>query len=363
MDFADGDRTPDLSTEAQDLYDAIAGRNWELVDTIQTQHPNARPELLAWNLITNEHRPLALNPQPAFRAMVSRQLAAAVRHIDLVSTMPELSRGLIRSYQQVQLGAGGSSVYLADQDTVNARLQEVVGEARREILAAQPAGPRKREVLEQALPRDAAALDRGVKMRTIYLDSVREHPITAEYARTLSARVEGRPAKYATLVGDFERMILVDRETAFLTNHIVVGAEHSAWMVTDPAVVAVLAKVFEAQWRRAEPWTGELRARNGGVDTVSCAGGVRTDRRQRAILRLLCAGKSQEVTARKMDVSRRKLQEEIAEMKARWGVSTLNELIFQWALSPDRLVDDSAPAEDDRVAVTTAGAEKAEQAA
>lgn len=341
MVFAEGDELSDLSTEAQQLYKAIAGQNWELVDTLQTDHPNARTELLAWRLITDEQRPLALDPQPAFRAMVSRQLAAAVRHIDLVATMPELSRGLIRDYRQAQLTAGGSSIYLADPDTVNARIQEVVGEARREILAAQPAGPRKRAVLDQALPRDAAALDRGVEMRTIYLDSVRDHPVTAEYARTLSARAEGRrPAKYATLVGDFERMIIVDRETAFVTNHIVVGAEHSAWMVTDPAVVAVLGKIFDAKWRRAQPWTGELRARTGAVDTVSCAGGVRTDRRQRAILRLLCAGKSQEATARKMDVSRRKLQEEISVMKARWGVSTLNELIFQYALSPDRLIDD-----------------------
>ena len=351
MVFAEGDNTPDLSdlsTHAQKMYRAIAGQNWELVDTIHADHPNARTELLTWQLITDEERPLALDPQPAFRSMVSRQLAEAVRHIQLVATMPELSRGLIRDYRAAQLTAGGSSIYLPDPDTVNARIQEVVGEARREILAAQPAGPRKREVLQQALPRDAAALDRGVEMRTIYLDSVRDHPPTAEYARTLSARVEGgRPAKYATLVGDFERMIIVDRETAFVTNHIVVGAEHSAWMVTDPAVVAVLAKVFDAQWRRAQPWTGELRARTG-VDTVSCAGGVRTDRRQRAILRLLCAGKSQEATARKMDVSRRKLQEEIAVMKARWGVDTLNELIFQYALSPDRLIDDSAPDSDDR---------------
>jgi hypothetical protein len=44
-----------------------------------------------------------------------------------------------------------------------------------------------------------------------------------------------------------------------------------------------------------------------------------------------------------MGYSERKLQEEIAVLKSRWGVRTLNELIFQYALSPDRLVDDSAP--------------------
>lgn len=367
MVFAEGDRSPDLSTHARQLYKAITRQEWELVDTLQTGHPAARQELLAWGLISEETQPVARDPQGALRTMVSRELLEAIRHIELVATMPELSRELIRDYQQVQLRAGGrgSSVYLADPETVNARLKDAVGEARREILAAQPGGPRKREVLEQALPRDLAALDRGVELRTMYQHSVRDHPATAEYVRTLSTRAEGgRPAKYATLGGDFERMILIDREIAFVTDHIVAGgAPHGAWLVTDPAVVAVLGKMFDALWRTSDPWTGELRARAGLVDTVSCAGGVRTDRRQRAILRLLCAGKSQEAIARKMEVSKRKLQEEIAVVKSRYGVSTLNELIFQWALSSDRLVDDSAPVEDGGLPTTTGAVDGAEKAA
>jgi hypothetical protein len=258
--------------------------------------------------------------------------------------MPDLSRDLIREYRQVQLRAGGASVYLPDPAEVNARIQDIVGDARKEILAAQPGGPRKRELLDLAVTRDSAALDRGVEIRTIYRDTVRDHPLTAEYARTMSARTTGRPARYATLVGAFERMLIVDREHAFISDHIVAGsAPHSAWLVTDPAVVAVLAAVFEVNWRRAQPWAGELRTRGGAVDTVTSADGVRTDRRQRGIMRYLCAGESQAATARKMGLSKRKLEEEIAVLKGRWGVRTLNELIFQYALSPDRLVDDSQP--------------------
>jgi hypothetical protein len=106
--------------------------------------------------------------------------------------------------------------------------------------------------------------------------------------------------------------------------------------------VAVLAQGFETSWQWAQPWTGELRTR-GGVDTVSSADGVRTDRQQRGIMRYLCAGESQAAMARKLGFSKRKLQEEIAVLKGLWGVSTQNELIYQYALSPDRLVDDSAP--------------------
>jgi hypothetical protein len=325
------------------LYKAIAQQQWELVDTLQTEHPHARGELLDWDLISDEPRPVLRDPQKSLRAKVTRELEEARRRIDLVASMPDLSRDLIGAYRQVQLRAGGASVYLSDQAEANARIQDVIGDARREILAAQPGGPRQRELLEMAIARDSAALDRGVQIRTIYRDTVRDHALTAEYARTMSARTTGRPARYATLVGDFERMIIVDREYAFISDHIVAGSPpHAAWLVKDPAVVAVLAQQFETSWQWAQPWTGELRTR-GGVDTVSSVDGVRTDRRQRGIMRYLCAGESQASTARKLGVSPRKLQEDIAVLKGLWGVSTQNELIFQYALSPDRLVDDSAP--------------------
>ncbi|MFF1298191.1 hypothetical protein [Streptomyces sp. NPDC058296] len=304
--------------------------------------------MLDWELITDEPLPVVRDPQPAFRAKVKREVAELLRHAEVLATMPDLSRDLIREFRGVQLKVGGSSVYLADQAEVNARIQEVIGGARTEILAAQPGGPRKREILDLAVTRDSAALDRGVEMRTIYRDTVRDHPMTAEYARTMSARITGRPARYATLVGDFERMLIVDREHVFVSDHIVADSPpHSAWLITEPAVVAVLAKVFDAQWGRAQSWAGELRTRGGAdVDTVSGVCGVRTDRQQRGILRYLCAGESQASTARRMGISKRALEEQIAALKARWGVSTLPELIFQYALSPDRLVDDSAPAED-----------------
>lgn len=351
MGFAEGDRAEALSEQAKKLYDAIAAQDWTLAATLQTACPNSRRELVTWGFISDEEPPVARDPQQVLRTMVSRQLEEARSRIDLVATMPDLSRDMIRSYRQAQLRAGGTSVYLADPETVNRRLQDIIGDARREVLCAQPGGPRKPEVLETAVARDSAALDRGVELRTIYQDSVRDHPLTATYARTMSTRAPGRPAQYRTRPGDFERMIIVDRETAVLSDHIVAGSPpHSAWLVTDPPVVAVLAQVFDNNWLLAQPWTGDLRSRTrtgAGVDTVTSADGVRTDRRQRSILRYLSGGESQEATARRMGVSKRKLQEEIAVLKSLWGVGTLNELIFQYALSPDRLVDDATSAADD----------------
>lgn len=345
--FAESDSGGLLSAMATCMYRAIARQDWKLVDSLVADHPAARDELAAWGLISDTgHRPAVRDPQQALEQKRTRELSDVRRQMDALAELPALARELNQHYQVVQLRAGtGSSVYLPDPAAVNARIQDVVGSARTEILAAQPGGPRSRELLELAVARDTKALDRGVELCTIYRDTVRDHAVTGEYARTMSARLPGRPAKYRTLVGDFERMIIVDRETAFVSDHIVAGPPaHSAWLVTDPAVVAVLTKVFREKWRRAQPWTGEMRVRTRGDAVVEIGpDGVRTDRRQRGIMRYLCAGQSQTATARKMGVSKRKLEEEVAVLKALWAVRTLNELIFQYALSPDRLVDDNAP--------------------
>lgn len=356
MVFAEGDRGERWSPEATQLYGAIARQEWDLVDTLQTAHPNARRELLAWGLIGDEEHPVARDPQQALRTMVTHELQEALRHINLVATMPDLSRDLIREYRQVQLRAGGSSEYLATPEAVNVRIRDVVADARREILAAQPGGPRSRELLAVAVERDAAALDRGIELRTIYRDTVRDHAVTAEYARTMATRTGGRRAEYGTMVGPFNRMIIVDREQAFVPDLIVEGSpEHSAWHVTDRAVVAVLADVYDTYWRRADPWHGELRARRGRleVDTVSGAGPVATTARQREIMRCLVAGMTQAAVARKIGVPKRTLEDEIAALKRLSGADTAMQLAYWWAHCPDR-DDTGSPDAPERAAAAVA---------
>lgn len=344
----------DLSANALRLYEACAIRNLEQVEEITARHPEAQDELLDWGLITLEDQPGGVpgirDPKHALQSRADQVLAAAEAQVALLKNLPTLSAQLMQHYEAVQLrAAGAASIYLDDPAAVNARIQDVVGGARREILAAQPGGPRDRTLLDKAMARDAIALDRGVELRTIYRDTVRDHPVTAEYARTMANRGVGRSAQYRTLAGAFERMIVVDREQAFVSDHIVAGGPaHGAWLITDPAAVAVLARLFDVTWMWGRPWSGELRARRGGDarDTIgsSSVEGARTTRPQREILRNLCSGVSQATIARRIGVSERKLAEEVAALKALWGVNTLNELVYQWALSPDHHVDDHGPA-------------------
>lgn len=338
-----------MSTGARSLYGAYARRDWVHAETITGEYPGAHHELLILGLISNDPghpgKPLVRNPKRALEHVLVTKLEEARQRVAFLSALPDLTKDLAGQYAASTDRPGRSSEYLDNQAAVNARIQDVVAGARTEILAAQPGGPRDKTILDIALSRDTAALDRGVSMRTIYRDTVRDHPVTAEYARIMATRTTGGAAQYRTLPGAFERLIIVDREQAFISDHIVGGPEHAAWHVTDRAVTAMLARLYDTTWMYAQPWTGELRARRGGtgVDSVSSATGVRTTQLDREILRCLSAGVSQPAIARRIGVSKRKLEEQIARLKGLWGVQTLNELVYQWALSPDHLVPDSAP--------------------
>jgi hypothetical protein len=325
-------------------------------------------ELERWGLIGFDPArpgiPVVLDPQVALQRKAARELEETRARLDAMSTLPSLADELGTHFAGAQWRAGGGAEYLDDPATVNARLEDVVAGAETEILAAQPGGPRTAALLALAINRDTAALARGVRLRTLYRDTVRDNAVTAEGARAMT----GLGGEYRTLVGHFERCIVIDRRHAFISNYVVEGAPaHSAWHVTDRAMTAWIARVFDGEWRRADVWCGELRPRRGEtpVDTVSgpSAEGVRTTRRQREILRDLAAGHSQPSIARRIGVSKRKLEEEIAALKGLWRTGTLPELVYQWALSPDRLVDDSAPATVDVAGAGLAGAIGVETAA
>src|SRR5690242_4790735 len=182
------DRYP--SADALRLYKAIARQDWVQVDEITQRNPQALEELTSWGLISFDRddpdRPVVRNPAKALRELMQQELAEAEERVKRLASLPDLADELTVQYRAVQYRAGGSSQYLEDQTVVNARIRDVVGCAQQEILAAQPGGPRDKALLELAVERDAVALDRGVELRTIYRDTVRDHAVTGEYARAMS---------------------------------------------------------------------------------------------------------------------------------------------------------------------------------
>jgi sugar-specific transcriptional regulator TrmB len=192
---------------------------------------------------------------------------------------------------------------------IDSYLQALVADCRTELLTAQPYGRRPAKTLAQAENRDLRALDRGVRMRTLYQHSARQSPATREYV----AEITAHGAEVRTLDEFFKRLIIVDREVVILP----ASDDHNvAVAVRDKSLVAYLVDIFERFWERARPFTG-----HDAKNEKAIAEDVRA-----MTIRLLVEGHSDPASAKRLGVSTRTYAGYIAALKDEYGVQTRFQL-------------------------------------
>jgi DNA-binding CsgD family transcriptional regulator/sugar-specific transcriptional regulator TrmB len=192
-------------------------------------------------------------------------------------------------------------------DAVRVRLVELAHRATLEVRTFVPGGAFSAAALEAGRPLDEQNLARGVRMRTVYLDSVRNDPATVEYATWL-ASLGGETRTVPALP---MRMILSDHSTALIP----IDADNSklgALLIRYPGMVRALEELFDMVWESAVP----LGAPPQGLPEEAP-----TDR-EAALLRMLAAGLTDEGIARKMGVSLRTVRRNTADLQKRLGVQS-----------------------------------------
>jgi hypothetical protein len=329
-----------LSPEARRLYGRIARGDEVDVDA----ESGTLEELVAWRLVAvqtdrpggHQGAPVVLDPAEAVRRHRDEGLALLAEAARNLADAPQVADELLPEFERSKWWSGPGSEFLAAPATVNARIAAAVSGARFELLTAQPGGGRTREQIDAALERDGGALARGIQLRTLYRDTVRDDVITRSYA----AQMSGRGAQLRTHIGPFQRMVVIDRSQAFISDYAVNGADaHAARHVKDRGVVAFIVEVFEDVWRRSEPWQGEGRPSDDGGDGGGAP--LRTTQLQREILLDAELGVLQGVTAARLGISARRLSTEVSYLREAWGAPTLAALVAKWVRSPDRaLVDE-----------------------
>lgn len=202
-------------------------------------------------------------------------------------------------------------------------LQALVTDARTEILAAQPYGRRPAGELAAAENRDLRALERGVKMRTLYQHSARQSSATREYVAEMSAH----GAEVRTLDEFFKRLIIVDREIAVIPGR----ADHEvALALRERSLVEYLVDIFDRSWERGRPFTGhEARNEKAIADDVRAM-----------TIRLLVEGHSDPASAKRLGVSTRTYAGYIAALKDEYGVQTRFQLGHAMGRAEAQTLDD-----------------------
>ncbi|MGW0836128.1 LuxR C-terminal-related transcriptional regulator [Streptomyces prunicolor] len=191
-----------------------------------------------------------------------------------------------------------------DANDVRSLLRVMAAECRDEVITVQPGGARSEQVLTEALPRDSALLDRGVRMRVLYQHTARGDMTTRAYVSKL---VE-RGAEVRTTAQIAERLIVFDGKTAFLPDRNGEAKSPGATVVRDPVVMAYLLRLFEQTWQEAVPFDV---SGVGYQDTVK-------DLRL-SILRLMARGLSDESVARRMGMALRTCRRHIAAITQELG--------------------------------------------
>lgn len=254
-------------------------------------------------------RPGALrlvNPQLALDALLAREQAEVSRRQQQVENARAAVAALVANYTSNRGAAeSGTLEVLEGLDAIRGRLEDLAQASTTEVLSFLPR-PQSEESMAASRPLDEAALARGVAVRSVYLDSIVNHPATYRYALWLTG--SGGECRTAPTLPLW--MQVVDRQVAVVPLEPA-GPSHAAVLMGCPGMVHALHSMFERYWETATP-AGPRR----------CAPAQELSTLEHALLRLLANGCKDEMAARHLGVSVRTVRRLISTLMSRLGAAS-----------------------------------------
>lgn len=245
---------------------------------------------------------IAGNPEVELNPLLERLEAELDERRARLSRDRALVAALTAEYTNLRMQAGSQGVEHIDSlDNVRIRLHELARQATSEVRAFMPGGALSAAAQEAARPLDEQTLARGVRMQTVYLDSVRNDGATVEYATWFTER----GGQIRTVPSLPMRLILCDRSVAVIPVNQEASQE-GAFVLHLSSVVGALNHLFELVWERAAPL--------GETPAPDCEG---PSERDLTLLKMLRDGLTDEGIARKLGVSIRTVRRLMADLLKR----------------------------------------------
>ncbi|MFD7098112.1 helix-turn-helix transcriptional regulator [Streptomyces xanthophaeus] len=238
-----------------------------------------------------------LNPEDAMELLLARQQAELAAHQQKVEASRAAAAQLIAECSALRPHSVGVES-LHGPEEIRERLARLAATTRHEIMTFAPGGAHTASDLEASQGPNIELLDRGITMRTVYLDSVRNHQPTLDHVDWLSQR-GGQVRTVPTLP---IRMIISDRREAVLPLDTD-DAQAGVVVLTYGGTIAALCALFESVWQSATP-LGTMVERD--MDGLT--------RQHRETLHLLLQGLTDEAIAKRLGVSPRTARRIAAEL-------------------------------------------------
>jgi DNA-binding CsgD family transcriptional regulator len=193
--------------------------------------------------------------------------------------------------------------YLEGTDALRTRTRDLVESCQSEASVFVPGGPQTLTSLQISRMMDIDLVRRGVRLRAVYLDSVRSDRLTLDYMTRLSD-FGGQVRTVPTLPLP---MLVVDGRLAIAVANIG-EVDAPAVVISNRTVLEALSALFDMVWKAAQPLGPTKRRDSDGLSAE-----------ERHILKLLAGGLTDEATARRLGVSVRTARRKASDLIARLG--------------------------------------------
>ncbi|MFF5802649.1 LuxR C-terminal-related transcriptional regulator [Streptomyces sp. NPDC012746] len=232
----------------------------------------------------------AVSPEVGMEILMARQQAELAAQQLRIEASRAAAAQLIAEYADLSPAATSPGVeQLVGLDEIRNRISGLAHGLQSELMTFAPGGGHRPETLEASKQNDTVLLSRGVRMRSLFQDSVRNSQSTVAYAEWLS-ELGGEVRTAPDLP---TRMMIFDGTTAVIP----VSSDDSAAaavVLTGQGTLTALCALFE------NVWSG---ARTLGASEERDAGGLSAQ--ERTVIRLLAQGLTDEAIAKRLAVSPR----------------------------------------------------------
>ncbi|MFE0460649.1 LuxR C-terminal-related transcriptional regulator [Kitasatospora sp. NPDC058965] len=244
----------------------------------------------------------AIGPENAMEILLARQQAELAAHQTRVEASRAAAAQLIAECSALRTAPAGSHFeQVVGPDAVRDRLARLADEVRHEISTFAPGGAHTEDDLRASREPNARLLRRGVRVRTVYLDSIRNHRPTLDHA----ARLGELGAQVRTAPTLPIRMIIADRAHAVLPLDTD-NARAGAVVLVGTGTVTALNALFESIWTAATP-----------LGPPPATAPQQLSAQERAALDLLTCGHTDETIAKRLGVSPRTARRIAADLLTR----------------------------------------------
>ncbi|MEV6208682.1 helix-turn-helix transcriptional regulator [Kitasatospora sp. NPDC051914] len=233
----------------------------------------------------------AVSPEVGMELLMARQQAELAAQQLRIEASRAAATQLIAEFADLTPSVASPGVeQLLGLDAIRDRISGLAREVRSELMTFAPGGGHRPESLEASKPNDQALLGRGVRMRSLFLDSVRNSQCTVAYAAWLGDL--GGEVRTAPELPT--RLIIFDRSTAVIP----VSSDDSAAgavVLTGHGTLTALCALFDNVWSGARPLgTAEIPRDEGGLSA-----------QETTVIRLLAQGLTDEAISKRLAVSPR----------------------------------------------------------